>query len=104
MFVKGNVVNVFVDIQLIVNVFFRQLDEYVIIVVKLKKRFFYKFVCFFENVCFNKVMNDYLWREIIDNDNQEVVKEFVGIFFSIDECEIELNDDGFCEVVVDDNI
>lgn len=57
MFVKGNVVNVFVDIQLIVNVFFRQLDEYVIIVVKLKKRFFYKFVCFFENVCFNKVMN-----------------------------------------------
>lgn len=57
MFVKGNVVNVFVDIQLIVNVFFRQLDEYVIIVVKLKKRFFYKFVCFFENVRFNKVMN-----------------------------------------------
>lgn len=47
---------------------------------------------------------DYLWREIIDNDNQEVVKEFVGIFFSIDEREIELNDDGFCEVVVDDNI
>lgn len=47
---------------------------------------------------------DYLWREVIDNDNQEVVKEFVGIFFSIDECEIELNDDGFCEVVVDDNI
>lgn len=42
MFVKGNVVNVFVDIQLIVNVFFRQLDEYVIIVVKLIKRFFLK--------------------------------------------------------------
>lgn len=47
---------------------------------------------------------DHSWREIIDNDNQEVVKELVGTSSSTDERETEPNDDGFCEVAADDNI
>ena len=59
--VKGNIVNVPVDIQPTINVLPRQIDENVTIAVKLKKRISHKSACFTENVRPASVMLALKW-------------------------------------------
>ncbi|XP_062570615.1 uncharacterized protein LOC134232646, partial [Saccostrea cucullata] len=123
MSVKGNVVNVPVDIQPTVNALPRQIDEHVTIAVKLKKRLSHKSACFTENVRPNVVINalqwlmknselyknsgiviDHSWRDDIEKSNEETVQELIGSSNDSDDRESEGNDDGFCEVSSDDCI
>ncbi|XP_062592424.1 uncharacterized protein LOC134253849 [Saccostrea cucullata] len=123
MSVKGNVVNVPVDIQPTVNALPRQIDEHVTIAVKLKKRLSHKSACFTENVRPNVVINalewlmknselyknsgiviDHSWRDEIEKSNEETVQELIGSSNDSDDRETEGNDDGFCEVSSDDCI
>lgn len=95
--VKGNVINVPVDIQPTVNALPRQIDEHVTIAVKLKKRLSHKSACFTENVRPNMVMNalqwlmknselyknsgivlDLSWRHKIERSNEETIHELIG--------------------------
>ncbi|XP_062598648.1 uncharacterized protein LOC134260084 [Saccostrea cucullata] len=123
MSVKGNIVNVTVDIQPTVNALPRQIDEHVTIAVKLKKRLSHKSACFTENVRPNVVINalewlmknselykysgiviDPSWRDEIEKSNEETVQELIGSSNVSDDRETEGNDDGFCEVSSDDCI
>ncbi|XP_062590040.1 uncharacterized protein LOC134251654 [Saccostrea cucullata] len=123
MSVKGNVVNVPVDIQPTVNALPRQIDEHVTIAVKLKKRLSHKSACFTENVRPNVVINalewlmknselyknsgiviNHSWRDEIEKSNEETVQELIGSSNDSDDRETEGNDDGFCEVSSDDCI
>ncbi|XP_061190534.1 uncharacterized protein LOC133198460 [Saccostrea echinata] len=123
MSVKGNVVNVPVDIQPTINALPRKMDEHVTIAVKLKKRLSHKSACFTENVRPNVVMNalqwlmknselyknsgiliDHSWRDEIERSNEETVQELIGTSNDTDDRELEGNEDGFCEVSSDDCI
>ncbi|XP_062614791.1 uncharacterized protein LOC134276564 [Saccostrea cucullata] len=123
MSVKGNVVNVPVDIQPTVNALPRQIDEHVTIAVKLKKRLSHKSACFTENVRPNVVIKalqwlmknselyknsgiviDHSWKDEIEQSNEETVQELIGSLNDCDDREIEGNDDGFCEITLDDCI
>lgn len=123
MSVKGDAVNVPVDIQPTVNALPRQMDEHVTIAVKLKKRLSHKSACFTENVSPNVVLNalqwlmknselyknsgiviDHSWRDEVEKSNEEMVQELIGTSNDSDDCEPEGNDDGFCEVSSDDCI
>ncbi|XP_062566991.1 uncharacterized protein LOC134229291 [Saccostrea cucullata] len=123
MSVKGNIVNVPVDIQPTVNALPRQMDEHVTIAVKLKKRLSHKSACFTENVRPNVVLNalhwlmknselyknsgiviDHSWRDEIEKSTEETVQELIGSSNDRDDRETEGNDDGFCEVTSDDCI
>ncbi|XP_061190194.1 uncharacterized protein LOC133198057 [Saccostrea echinata] len=123
MSVKGNIVNVPVDIQPTVNALPRQIDEHVTIAVKLKKRLSHKSACFTENVRPNVVINalqwlmknselyknsgiviDHSWRGDIEKSNEETVQELIGSSNDRDDRESEGNDYGFCEVSSDDCI
>ena len=121
MSVKGNVVNVPVDIQPTVNALPRQMNEHVTIAVKLKKRLSHKSACFSENVRPNIVLRalhwlmensemyrssgikiDQTWKSTIENCDCEIVRELTGTSSNSDDRESEANDDEFCEVALDE--
>ena len=121
MSVKGNVVNVPVDIQPTVNALPRQMNEHVTIAVKLKKRLSHKSACFSENVRPNIVLRalhwlmensemyrssgikiDQTWKSTIENCDCEIVQELTGTSSNSDDRESEANDDEFCEVALDE--
>lgn len=62
---KGNIVNVFVDVNIIVKMLLRMLDNIEIIFVKLKWKFLYKYFVVFEKIRLNKVFEVVRW--FIDN-------------------------------------
>ena len=123
MSVKGNVVNVPVDIQPTVNALPRQINEHVTIAVKLKKRLSHKSACFSENVRPNMVLSalhwlmensemyktsgikiDQTWKNTVENSNCEVVQELTGTSLNNDDRESYTNDDGFCEIASDESV
>lgn len=53
---KGNVVNVFVDVNKIVKVILRNLNESEIIFIKFKRSLNFKSYIVFECVCFEKII------------------------------------------------
>ena len=120
--VKGNIVNVPVDIQPTINVLPRQIDENVTIAVKLKKRISHKSACFTENVRPASVMlalkwlmcNSNLykdsgirinsgWESDITNSNNEVIREYTGNSEETEDREVETVN-SFCEVSGDECI
>ena len=95
--VKGNVINVPVEIQPTVNALPRQMDENFTIPVKLKKKLSYKKCDFTENVRPTAVLSalhwlmsgselyknsgvtiDSSWEECVTSDSREIVKEFLS--------------------------
>ncbi|KAK3105661.1 hypothetical protein FSP39_002926 [Pinctada imbricata] len=95
--VKGNVVNVPVDIQPVINALPRQMDDTGTIPIKLKKKMSYKKCDFKENIRPNIVLSalhwlmaesdlyknsgvqvDESWEQSITNDSREIVREFVS--------------------------
>ncbi|KAK3087854.1 hypothetical protein FSP39_011503 [Pinctada imbricata] len=95
--VKGNVVNVPVDIQPVVNALPRQMDDTCTIPVKLKKKMSYKKCDFKENIRPAVVLSalhwlmsgselyktsgvkiDESWEESVTNDSRDIVREFVS--------------------------
>ena len=95
--VKGNVINVPVEIQPTVNALPRQMDENFIIPVKLKKKLSYKKCDFTENVRPTAVLSalhwlmsgselyknsgveiDSTWTENVTSDSREIVREFLS--------------------------
>ena len=95
--VKGNVINVPVEIQPTVNALPRQMDENFTIPVKLKKKLSYKKCDFTENVRPTSVLSalhwlmsgselyknsgvqiDSSWSESVTSDSREIVREFLS--------------------------
>ena len=95
--VKGNVINVPVEIQPTVNALPRQMDENFTIPVKLKKKLSYKKCDFTENVRPTAVLSalhwlmsgselyknsgvqiDSTWTESVTSDSREIIREFLS--------------------------
>ncbi|XP_069109182.1 uncharacterized protein [Argopecten irradians] len=108
--VKGNVVNVPIDIQPTINALPRQLDEHFTVAVKLKKRLAYKSCVLSENVRPNVVLSalhwlmnnsdlyknsgltiDHEWVQKTTNSAEEIVKEFTRVQGNATEAESNLS-------------
>ncbi|XP_061170324.1 uncharacterized protein LOC133179634 [Saccostrea echinata] len=119
--VKGNVVNVPVDIQPTVNSLPRKMDENITVPVKLKKRLCYQKCDYHENVRPAKVLMalhwllnnsdfyknaninvDENWFQEITSSANEIIQELVQTQTrrdqNIDNIETDYDDDEFCEV------
>lgn len=52
----------------------------------------------------SNIVIDHSWRNEIENSNEETVQELIGTSNDIDDRELEVKEDAFCEVSSDDCI